>query len=94
MNLRKIEGIGSIYAETLTSVGIRSAEALLVAAASRPGRRELSMKTGLSESLILDWVNRADLMRVRGVGEEYSDLLEAAGVDSARARSPPSGKLA
>lgn len=77
-----IEGIGDVYAGKLEAVGITTTEALLEAGKSPQGREELSEKSGISDHLILEWVNRADLFRVKGVGEEYSDLLEAAGVDT------------
>lgn len=77
-----IEGVGEVFAKKLQSAGIATAEALLKAAATPKGRQELSAKTGISDGLILKWVNRADLFRIKGVGEQYSDLLEAAGVDS------------
>lgn len=77
-----IEGIGHKQATSLRKARIRTVEALLKKGATRKGRREIAGETGISEKLILEWVNRADLMRVRGVGEEYSDLLEAAGVDT------------
>lgn len=77
-----IEGIGGAYAQKLAELGIRTTEALLKAGASAKGRKELAEKTGISDAQILRWVNRADLFRVKGVGEEYSDLLEAAGVDT------------
>lgn len=77
-----IEGIGPKYAADLNAAGIRSCEALLKRAGSKKGRKELSGESGISEGLLLEWVNRADLMRVKGVGEEYSDLLERAGVDT------------
>ena len=80
--LEIIEGIGPIYAEKLRVAGVRSVEALLRAGATPEGRKELEEKTGIGHEYIVDWVNRADLMRVRGVGEEYSDLLEKAGVDT------------
>jgi predicted flap endonuclease-1-like 5' DNA nuclease len=80
--LETIEGIGPIYAQKLRAAGIRSLNALLRAGATPEGRQELEEKTGIGHERILDWVNRADLMRVRGVGEEYSDLLEWAGVDT------------
>jgi len=79
-----IEGIGHKYATKLRKVRVRTTEALLKTAATRKGRKDLAEATGLSDGQILEWVNRADLMRVRGVGEEYSDLLEAAGVDTVR----------
>ena len=80
--LETIEGIGPVYAERLRAAGIGTVEALLRAGATPDGRQELAERTGMDDPFILDWVNRADLMRVRGVGEEYSDLLEKAGVDS------------
>ena len=83
-NLEIIEGIGPTYAEKLRSIGVRSIEALLERGATRKGRTELEEKSGIGHALILDWVNRADLMRIKGVGEEYSDLLEAAGVDTVK----------
>lgn len=84
MNIRRIEGIGPANATKLGQRGITTTEALLAAGASKKGRQQLSEDTGLSEVLILEWVNRADLMRVNGVGEEYSDLLEQAGVDTVK----------
>ncbi len=80
--LETIEGIGLVYAEKLRAAGIGTVEALLRAGATPEGRRELAERTGIGDEYIMDWVNRADLMRVRGVGEEYSDLLEKAGVDT------------
>jgi predicted flap endonuclease-1-like 5' DNA nuclease len=80
--LEIIEGIGPIYAGKLRAAGVRSVEALLRAGATPEGRKELEEKAGIGHEYILDWVNRADAMRVRGVGEEYSDLLEKAGVDT------------
>ena len=80
--LSKIEGIGPSYVEKLKRVGIKTVEALLEAGATPKGRKELADKTKIGDALILNWVNRADLFRVPGVGEQYSDLLEKAGVDS------------
>ncbi len=80
--LETIEGIGPVYADKLRAAGLGSVEALLRAGATPQGRRQLAESTGIGDEYILDWVNRADLMRVRGVGEEYSDLLEKAGVDT------------
>ena len=79
-----IEGIGHKQATSLRKARIRTVEALLKKGSTRTGRRGIAADTGVSEKLILEWVNRADLMRVRGVGEEYSDLLEAAGVDTVK----------
>lgn len=79
-----IEGVGPAYAKKLRAAGVRSCEALLKKAADKKGRNALADTTGFSAGTILEWVNRADLMRVRGVGSEYSDLLEAAGVDTVK----------
>ena len=77
-----IEGIGPTYAGKLTEAGIETVEAFLERGASRAGRAGIAEATGLSEKQVLKWVNMADLMRIKGVGEEYSELLEAAGVDT------------
>jgi predicted flap endonuclease-1-like 5' DNA nuclease len=77
-----IEGIGPVYAQKLQEAGIRTTEGLLEAGASPQGRDALAETTGISGKLILEWVNLADLFRIKGVGEEYSDLLEEAGVDT------------
>ena len=77
-----IQGMETAQARTLRKSGVRTTEALLKRAGTRGGRQELAAVTKLNEPLILQWVNRADLMRVKGVGEEYSDLLEAAGIVS------------
>jgi predicted flap endonuclease-1-like 5' DNA nuclease len=78
----QIEGIGPTYAQKLMNKGITTTDALLNAGATPQGREALSEQTGIAESLILEWVNLADLFRIKGVGEEYSDLLEEAGVDT------------
>jgi predicted flap endonuclease-1-like 5' DNA nuclease len=82
--LTTIEGIGEVYSRKLQDVGIVTVEALLDAGANPKGRQELEEKTGIGHALILEWVNLADLMRIKGVGEEYSDLLEEAGVDTVK----------
>jgi predicted flap endonuclease-1-like 5' DNA nuclease len=78
----QVEGIGEAYAEKLRATGIRTTDALLEAGATAKGRKEIEDKTGIAHSLILEWVNHVDLWRIKGVAEEYSDLLEEAGVDS------------
>lgn len=84
MNITTIEGIGPVNANRLREQGITTVEGLLETGAARKGRQQLAANSGLAESLILEWVNRADLMRVPGVGEEYSDLLEYTGVDTVK----------
>ncbi|MFA5341846.1 MAG: DUF4332 domain-containing protein [Clostridia bacterium] len=77
-----IEGVGKTYEETLRANGLRSVEKFLKACSSKKARTELAEKTGISEKLILKWTNHADLMRIKGIGGQYSELLEAAGVDT------------
>ena len=78
----KIEGIGRVYSKKLNSIGIYTTDDLLEAGGTKVGRQELSEKAGISSKLILKWVNLSDLHRLKGVAEEYSDLLEEAGVDT------------
>lgn len=77
-----VEGIGEVYAAKLGDAGIATAEALLEKGSTPQGRKALAEETGISGKLILEWVNHVDLFRIKGVGEEYSDLLEEAGVDT------------
>jgi predicted flap endonuclease-1-like 5' DNA nuclease len=77
-----IEGVGEVYARKLHEAGVTTTEELLQQGATPAGRKELVQKTGIGDRLILKWVNRADLFRVKGVGEQYSDLLAAAGVET------------
>jgi predicted flap endonuclease-1-like 5' DNA nuclease len=81
-SLKAIEGIGTKNAEKLARAGVRSVEALLAKGGKSKDRKVLSTESGISDTQILEWVNRADLFRIRGIGEEYSDLLEQAGVDT------------
>jgi predicted flap endonuclease-1-like 5' DNA nuclease len=77
-----IEGIGDVYGAKLVEVGIKKTEDLLASAADPKSRKELAAAIGVEPSKVLHWANRADLFRIKGIGEEYSDLLEAAGVDT------------
>jgi predicted flap endonuclease-1-like 5' DNA nuclease len=83
-DVAEIEGIGKAYAAKLKAAGIADTAALLARAATAKGRSELAEATGIPGKLVLGWANKADLMRVKGVGEEFSDLLEAAGVDTVK----------
>ena len=80
--LETIEGIGATYAEKLRAANVRSTAGLLKAAGTKKGRQQLAQATGISDDLILEWTNHADLFRVKGIGSEYADLLEEAGVDT------------
>ena len=82
MKIDEIEGIGATQAGKLAAAGVTTTDDLLKSGANPAGRKSLEDATGISSKLILEWVNHADLMRIKGVGSEYSDLLEAAGVDS------------
>lgn len=77
-----VEGIGPKYAQKLVKAGITTTAKLLKKGASPKGRQEIEEMTGISHSLVLEWVNHVDLYRIKGVAEEYSDLLEEAGVDT------------
>jgi len=80
----EIEGIGPAYAEKLSAAEIASTDDLLEKCGSAKGRNAVAEATGLSTKQLLKWANMADLMRISGVGEEYSELLEAAGVDTVK----------
>lgn len=80
--LEEIEGIARTYKEKLKKEGFSTTDDLLKAGGSKTGRKKIAAETGVSKKLILRWVNMADLFRIKGVGEEYSDLLEASGVDT------------
>lgn len=82
MKVEEIEGVGAAFGEKLGGAGIATTDDLLAKGGSRVGRISLAETTGIDAAKILEWVNHVDLMRIKGVGSEYSDLLEAAGVDS------------
>ncbi len=82
MKLIDIEGIGPAFAGKLKKVGIRSVEGLLKAGATPKARKQIAKDAGFQARTILEWVNRADLYRIKGVGRQYSDLLEKSGVDT------------
>ena len=86
MNYRiiDIEGIGEVYAPKLKAEGIDTVEQLLDRCAAPAGRKALAEKTGISEKLILKWTNHADLFRINGIGPQFAELLEAAGVDTVK----------
>lgn len=79
-----IEGVGAAYAEKLTAAGLNTAAQLLAKCAAPAGRKALEEETGISGKLILKWCNHADLFRVKGVGPQFAELLEAAGVDTVK----------
>ena len=80
--IASIEGIGPTYGAKLGEIGIDTTEQLLERGATPKGRKDIEESTSISGKLVLEWINRADLFRIRGVQEEYSDLLEASGVDT------------
>ena len=79
-----IEGVGDVYAPKLSEAGVATVEDLLKCCAKPAGRKALEEATGISGKLILRWTNHADLMRIDGVGPQFSELLEAAGVDTVK----------
>lgn len=82
--IEEIEGIGPSYAAKLAAAGIKTTDDLLKFCCDTKGRTDTSAKTGVGEGVLLKWANLADLMRIKGVGSEYSELLEAAGVDTVK----------
>ena len=82
--IEEIEGIGKVFAAKLTDAGIATTAALLKACADPKGRRTLAEKTAIDAERLLKWANMADLMRIRGVGKQYAELLEASGVDTVK----------
>ncbi|HEY7268627.1 MAG TPA: DUF4332 domain-containing protein [Dehalococcoidia bacterium] len=82
--IAEIEGIDAKHARTLQGAGVETTDDLLKHAGAPQGRKTLAEKVGVQPSMLLEWVNRADLMRIKGIGMEYSDLLEESGVDSTK----------
>ena len=82
--LSQIEGMTTFAASKLKKLGIRTTEALLEAARTVKGRKELSAKTGISEQQLLEWANICDYMRIPGMGKAKTGLLRAAGVTTVR----------
>jgi predicted flap endonuclease-1-like 5' DNA nuclease len=80
--IEEIEGIGPVISQKFQDAGLGSTEKLLENAKTKKQREELAEKLGISEKLILKYANMADLFRISGVGQEFSELLEAAGVDT------------
>jgi predicted flap endonuclease-1-like 5' DNA nuclease len=81
-NPKYVEGIGEVYAQKLMEAGVANTGDLLDKGATPKGRQEIAEQAGISPKLVLEWVNHVDLFRIKGVGEEYADLLEEAGVDT------------
>jgi predicted flap endonuclease-1-like 5' DNA nuclease len=80
----EIEGIGPVFADKLSKAGVITVEGLLEKGASRHGRKSIAEESGVDESKILNWVNKADLFRIKGIGPQFSELLEASGVDTVK----------
>ena len=79
-----IQGVGEVYAEKLIAAGIKDTDALLAKCAKPAGRKALAEETGISPKLILTWTNHVDLYRIQGIGPQFAELLEAAGVDTVK----------
>ena len=79
-----IQGIGPVYAEKLIGIGIETVDQLLEKGADPKGRQAIEDATGIDHGRVLTWVNHADLFRIKGVGPQFSELLEAAGVDTVK----------
>jgi len=83
-NISAIEGIGPVNAEKLTNAGIKTVEAILEVGSTKKGRNQIANDSGINESQILDWVNMADLFRIKGVASQFAELLKASGVDTVK----------
>ncbi|AEL27984.1 DUF4332 domain-containing protein [Cyclobacterium marinum] len=83
-SITKIEGIGPVNKEKLSAAGIVTVEKLLEKGASKSGRKEISAASGIDEKIILNWVNMADLFRIKGIASQFAELLKAAGVDTVK----------
>ncbi len=79
-----IQGVGPAYAEKLQAAGVDTAAKLLAKGCCPKGRKELAEVTGINDNLILKLCNHAYLYRVKGVGPQFAELLEAAGVDTVK----------
>jgi len=83
-SIEEVEGIGPEYGQKLRDVDIQTTEDLLRRCGDKKGREGVATETSISEKHLLEWVNLSDLMRINGVGEEFADLLEEAGVDTVK----------
>ena len=81
-SINEIEGIGPAFAAKLNDAGVTTTDQLLEKGAAPAGREALVASTGIDAKLLLEWINHIDLERIKGIGWEYADLLEAAGVDT------------
>lgn len=84
MNVKEIEGIGPAYGEKLENNGWKTVESLLETGCTPKGRKTIAEATGITETLVLDWVNMADLFRINGVAGQFAELLKASGVDTVK----------
>jgi predicted flap endonuclease-1-like 5' DNA nuclease len=82
--ISEIEGIGPVYSEKLSGAGVNTVESLLEVGATKSGRKKLAADSGIDEAKILDWVNMADLFRIKGIGPQFAELLKASGVDTVK----------
>jgi predicted flap endonuclease-1-like 5' DNA nuclease len=82
--ISEIEGIGPVFAKKLGDAGVKTVEDLLKNGATKAGRKKLAADSGINEGMILDWVNMADLFRIKGIASQFAELLEAAGVDTVK----------
>ncbi len=82
--IEQIEGIGANFAERLTAAGVHTSDQLLAHCETMDGRKRLESLTGASVPMLMTWANQADLMRVNGIGSEFSQLLESSGIQSVK----------
>ncbi len=80
--LTSIQGVAAATEAKLKAAGVNSTDELLEKGATPKGREELAAKSGIGAAQILKFVNYADLMRIKGIGGQTAELLQAAGVDT------------
>jgi len=79
-SIDELGGISIASARSLRKARIRTTEALLKKCVTRKARQALAREIERSESRIVKWVYRAEILQIKGIGGEYADLLEACGV--------------
>ncbi len=83
--MASLESIKELTPEALLKLqetGITDTDTFLSKAATPKDRKALAEATQIDPAVLLRCANLADLCRIKGIGREYADLLEAVGVDT------------
>ncbi len=84
VQINELEGVSAELGEKLKALNLNNSDKLLAAAAQVSDREALAEKLGVESRRVLELANRADLCRIKGIGQIYSDLLEFSGVDTVK----------